>query len=289
MLHVRTVYLNGEFLPAEQARVSPFDRGYLFGDGIYEIIPVFGGRLFRLPHHLERFERSLGEIRLPNPLTREEWTQVAARLIRDAGAADQSVYLQVTRGAAPRDHGFPAAAQPGVLAYATPLNYPAPEVAARGVAAVTADDVRWRRCDIKSISLLANVLARQQAVERGAAEAILIRDGTVTEGAASNVFVVRAGVVHTPPKGPFILPGITRDLVLELARAHDIPAREAPLARAELETADEVWLTSSTREILPVTRLDDRGVGSGTPGPVYQRMRALYQDYKQAFREGSAT
>lgn len=289
MLPVRTVYVNGEFLAAEQARVSPFDRGYLFGDGVYEIIPAFGGRLFRLAHHLDRFERSLADIRLPSPLAREEWTHVAERLVREAGAVDQSVYLQATRGVAPRDHAFPAPVRPGVLAYATPLNYPAADAVARGVAAITLDDVRWQRCDIKSISLLANVLARQQAVERGAVEAILVREGTVTEGAASNVFAVRDGTLQTPPKGRFILPGITRDLVLELARAHDIPAREAPLARAELEAADEIWLTSSTREILPVTRLDGRPVGAGMPGPVYARLRALYQDYKRAFREGSAS
>ena len=199
------------------------------------------------------------------------------------------MYLQVTRGVAPRDHAFPAAVHPGVLAYATPLKYPPADAVAQGVAAITAEDVRWQRCDIKSISLLANVLARQRAVEAGAAEAILVRDGFVTEGAASNVFAVRAGVVHTPPKGRFILPGITRDLVLELAHAHGIAAREAPLARAELETADEIWLTSSTREILAVTRLDGRPVGRGTPGEMYARMRALYQDYKQAFREGRAS
>lgn len=288
MHELRSVYLNGEFLPPEEARVSAFDRGYLFGDGIYEIIPVFGGRLFRMAHHMARFERSLSEIRLPNPLAREEWERILARLVQEGGNVDQSVYLQVTRGVAPRDHGFPAASRPSVLAYAQPLKSPAPEAFREGLAAVTAEDLRWLRCDIKAISLLANVLGRQEAIERGASEAIFIRDGMVTEGAASNVFVVRGGRLYTPPKGPFILPGITRDLVLELARAHGIATTEGPLARAALHEADEIWLTSSVREVLPVTRLDGRPVGHGRPGPLYARALELYTEYKRAFREGRA-
>jgi len=280
------VYLNGEFVPPERATISAFDRGFIFGDGVYEVIPVYGRRLFRLAHHLARLERSLAEIRLRNPLDFAGWQRVVERLVREVAAEDQSIYVQITRGVAPRDHAFPADARPTVFAYAQPASYPTAELMASGVAAVTAADIRWLRCDIKATALLANVMLRQQAVERGAAEAILIRDGLVTEGAASNVFVVRDGVLHTPPNGPFILPGITRDLVLELAHAHGIPAREAPLPESALYEAEEIWLTSSMREVLPVTRLNDRPVGNGRPGPWHARMLALYQDYKQAFREG---
>ncbi len=283
------VYLNGEFLPPQQAAVSVFDRGFIFGDGVYEVIPVFGGRLFRLPQHLARLERSLAEVRLRNPLTAEQWARIFERLTGAVAAADQSIYLQVTRGAAPRDHAFPADARPTVFAYAQPAAYPTAEQVARGVAAITCTDIRWLRCDIKATALLANAMLRQQAADRGATEALLIRDGLVTEGAASNVFIVQGGVLRTPPNGPFILPGITRDLVLELARAHGLPVREEPIPEAALFAAEEVWLTSSMREILPVTRLNDRPVGTGRPGPLHARLFALYQDYKQAFREGKAS
>lgn len=286
MINAPFVYLNGEFVPPDRARVSVFDRGFVFGDGVYEVIPVFGGRLFRLEHHLARLERSLAAIRMESPLDAADWEAVFARLVRENGHGDQSIYLQVTRGVAPRDHAFPAGVRPTVFAYAQALKYPEPAAVAQGVAAVTAADIRWLRCDIKAIALLANALLRQQAIDRGAAEAILIRDGLVTEGAASNIFVVSQGTLITPPNGPFILPGITRDLVLELAHAHGIPAREEPLAEAALYTADEIWMTSSTREILSVTRLNDRPVGSGRPGPLHARLFALYKAYKQAFCEG---
>lgn len=286
MINAPLVYLNGEFLPPERAQVSVFDRGFVFGDGVYEVIPVFGRRLFRLGHHLARLERSLAAIRLANPLDAAAWEAVFTRLIGENGVADQSIYLQVTRGVAPRDHAFPAGATPTVFAYAQELKYPPPAAVAGGVAAVTAADIRWLRCDIKAIALLANALLRQQAIDRGAAEAILIRDGLVTEGAASNIFVVRQGALVTPPNGPFILPGVTRDLVLELARAHGIPAREEPLPEGALYAADEIWMTSSTREILSITRLNDRPVGTGRPGPVHAKLFALYKAYKQAFCEG---
>lgn len=286
MHNFRLVYLNGEFLPPERALVSAFDRGFIFGDGVYEVIPVFGGRLFRLAHHLARLERSLAQIRLPNPLTHDEWERVFARLVSENGSGDQSVYLQVTRGVAPRDHAFPTEVHPTVFAYAQPAKYPAPETVAQGIAAVTESDIRWLRCDIKAIALLPNALLRQQAIERGAVEAILVRDGLVTEGAASNIFVVRDGTLVTPPNGPFILSGITRDLVLELATSHHIPAREEPLMEMALFEADEIWLTSSMREILPVTRLNGRPVGGGRPGPLHARMVGLYQAYKKAFSEG---
>jgi len=286
MHNFRLVYLNGEFLPPERAMVSAFDRGFVFGDGVYEVIPVFGRRLFRLPHHLARLQRSLAEVRLPNPLSATQWEEILARLIRDISADDQSVYMQITRGPAPRDHAFPPQVNPTVFAYAQPTKPPAPETLAQGIAAVTVPDIRWARCDIKATALLANALLRQQAADRGAAEALLVRDGIVTEGAASNIFVVRGDALYTPPNGPFILPGITRDLVLELAHAHAIPAHEQALSQAALLDADEIWITSSMREILPVTRLNDRAVGNGKPGPLHARLYALYQDYKRAFCEG---
>lgn len=286
MYNLKSVYLNGEFLPPERATVSAFDRGFIFGDGIYEVIPVFGGRLFRLPHHMARLERSLAEVRLPNPLSVGEWEKIVARLIADHGAVDQSVYLQITRGPAPRDHAFPANVVPTVFAYAQPLKYPPADVMAQGVAAVTASDIRWLRCDIKAIALLANAMLRSDALARSAVEAVLLRDGLMMEGAASNIFVVKDGVVITPPNGPFILPGITRDLVLELARANGIPAREEPVPETLLYSADEIWLTSSLREVTAITRLNDRPVGTGTPGPMHARMLALYKAYKQAFVDG---
>jgi D-alanine transaminase len=289
MHNFRLVYLNGEFLPPERAMVSAFDRGFVFGDGVYEVIPVFGRRLFRLPHHLARLGRSLTAVRLPNPLSAQQWEVVLTRLIDNIPADDQSVYLQITRGPAPRDHAFPTDVEPTVFAYAQPSKTAPPEVLAQGISAVTVADIRWLRCDIKATALLANAMLRQQAADRGAVEALLIRDGMVTEGAASNIFVVRGGTLYTAPNGPFILPGITRDLVLELAHTHKIPAREESLPESALFDADEIWITSSMREILPVARLNDRPVGSGKPGPLHARMRVLYQGYKRAFCEGKVS
>ena len=282
------VYLNGEFLPSDRARVSVFDRGFIFGDGVYEVIPVFGGRLFRLPHHLSRLDASLAAIHLRNPHTAQEWNTIFTRLLGKNETEDQSIYLQITRGVAPRDHAFPPNITPTVFAYAQPLKYSPPEQLAQGVAAVTAADIRWQRCDIKAIALLANALLRQQAIDQGAAEATLVRDGVVTEGAASNIFVVKSGRLVTAPKGPFILPGITRDLVVEIARANSIACDELPVKIEALTSADEVWLTSSTKEILPITRIDGQPVGSGKPGPMHARMFALYKEYKQAFIQGKA-
>jgi D-alanine transaminase len=280
------VYLDGKFLPPEQARVSVFDRGFIFGDGVYEVIPVFGGRLFRLPHHLARLEASLAAIRLRNPHTAEEWKTIFTRLMAEHRTSDQSIYLQITRGVAPRDHAFPPNITPTVFAYSQPLKYPPVEQLMQGVTAVTTADIRWQRCDIKAIALLANALLRQQAIEQGAVEAILVRDNVVTEGAASNVFIVSGDRLVTPPKGPYILPGITRDLVVEIARTNKIACEEKPVGIEALRTADEVWLTSSTKEILPITRIDGRPVGAGKPGPMHARMFDLYQEYKQAFIQG---
>lgn len=276
------VYLNGEFLPLDQAKVSVMDRGFLFGDGVYEVIPVYGGRPFRLDEHLRRLDDSLRGIRLESPLSHEEWGRIFVKLI--AGDHDQSIYLQVTRGAAPkRDHAFPVGTAPTVFVMCVPI---AP-IPATGVRAITVDDIRWQWCQIKAITLLANVLLRQQAVDQGCAEAILVRDGDAVEGAASNLFAVVDGVLLTPPKGNAILPGITRDLVLELALTHRIPAAERSVPLDQLRHASEIWLTSSTREVLPVIELDGQPVGAGEPGPLWKQMNAIYQTYKQQLRAGS--
>lgn len=280
------VYLDGKFLPPAEAKVSVFDRGFLFGDGVYEVVPVFCGRLFRLPHHLTRLEASLREIRLPNPHTGSEWQVIFERLIKANRDGDQSVYLQITRGVAPRDHAFVPDPTPTVFAYAWPITFSPPEQIANGVSAITAEDIRWSRCDIKSIALLGNAMLRTLAVDAGAAETILVRDGQVTEGSASNIFIVSGGRIVTPPKGRFILPGITRDLVVELAHANGIPCAEEAISEEQLFAADEVWMTSSTKEVLAITRVNDRPIGTGRPGPMHARLFGLYRDYKRAFCEG---
>jgi D-alanine transaminase len=279
-----TVYLNGEFLPAEEAMISPLDRGFIFGDGVYEVIPVYGRRLFRLGEHLRRLGESLSGVRIRTPHDEGEWEYILNQLVARHETPDQSIYLQITRGVAKRDHAFPRDCKPTVFAMSSPLSPVSEEVRRDGVAAITLADTRWEYCHLKTISLLPNILLRQQALDQGAAEAILIRNGEITEGAASNLFIVRDGVIMTPPKGPRLLPGITRDLVMELAAGHGIAHRETAITPAQLAQADEVWLTSSTREILPVTRLDGAAVGDGRPGPAWSRMIALYQEYKREYR-----
>lgn len=284
------VYLNGRFLPLEQATVPVLDRGFIFGDGVYEVIPAYGGKLFRLEEHLARLDHSLDGVRIRNPLSHLEWAEMLNQLIQKNAAADnpdQYIYLQVTRGVAKRDHAFPPGVTPTVLAMSNPLAPVPTSFTTQGITAVTLPDIRWKYCHIKAIALLPNILLRQEAVERGATEAILIRDGNVTEGAASNLFIVKHGTLITPPKGPLLLPGITRDLILELADAAGIPCREAAISEAELRAADEIWLTSSTKEIMPVTTLDATAVSDGKPGPQWQRMTLLYQDYKQQLRRGT--
>jgi D-alanine transaminase len=280
VLSVAQVYLNGEYLPLEEARIPVLDRGFLFGDGVYEVIPVYGGRPFRLAEHMDRLDRSLAAIRLENPLSRSAWGEVFTHVIGGA-AGDQSLYLQVTRGAdGKRNHLFPAAVRPTVFAMAWEAKPRSPEIAREGVAAITLEDLRWLRCDIKSVALLGNVLLRQCAEDAGSEESILIREGRVTEGSSTNVFIVTGGEIVTPPKTNLLLPGITRDLVLELARDAALPCAEREVRREELAAAEEVWLTSSSREVVPVTRLDGRPVGQGRPGPQWRRMDGLYQDYK---------
>jgi D-alanine transaminase len=279
-------YLNGAFLPREQACISPMDRGFLFGDGVYEVIPSYGGRLFLLDAHLERLRRSLAAIRLSDPMSDAGWREMLGRLLEENPGADRSVYLQVTRGVAPRDHVFPSEFSATVFAMVNPIQPAAPAVAERGVGVITLPDQRWDRCDIKSVALLANVLARQQAADQSAVEAILLRDRMLTEGAASNVFVVTDGVVRTPALSPAILPGVTRAFLLDVLRDGGQSCREEPVSEDDLRAADEIWLTSSTKELIPVTRLDGQPVGSGVPGPVW---REALDRYRQARRRSLAS
>jgi D-alanine transaminase len=286
------VYLNGNFLPLDKAFVSVLDRGFIFGDGVYEVIPVYGGKLFRLAQHLKRLDQSLAGIRLANPLSVAEWLNTLTDLVKRNASppgTDQYVYFQVTRGVAKRDFAFPEDVVPTVFAMCSPLPEPAPELVETGIAAITLDDIRWQYCNIKAITLLPSVLMRQQAVDNDASEAILIRDRQVTEGAASNLFIVKDGTIQTPPHSAKLLPGVTRDLVVELANSNGITCREEILFESDLQTADEIWLTSSTKEILPVTRLDGYLVKDGTPGPVWKRMTAIFQDYKHSLRASSST
>lgn len=281
------VHLNGSFLPLEEARVPVLDRGFIFGDGVYEVIPVYGREPFYLEAHLARLGRSLAAIRLPNPHTDAEWAALVRETIARNGPDHQALYLQVTRGAAPRDHTFPKDATPTVFLMASPLKPIPPEQLEHGVAAVSFADNRWLRCDIKSTSLLGNVLLRQAAAEAGAAECVLFRDGRLTEGSASNIFVVRSGVLLAPPKSNLILPGITYDVTLELAARGGIPTEVREVSEGETRGADELWLSSSTREVLPITQLDDKPVGTGRPGPVFRRVHALFQARKREL-SGSA-
>jgi D-alanine transaminase len=274
------VFLNGSFVPMDEARVPVLDRGFIFGDGVYEVIPVYARRPFRIAEHLRRLQYSLDQIKLRNPYSEPEWTRLVLELVARCPHDDQSLYLQVTRGVAKRDHVFPKDALPTVFMMTNRLSTPTPEMVARGVPAITAVDNRWLRCDIKSIALLGNVLMRQLAAEAGANETIMLRDGQLTEGSASNVFVVLAGVIVTPPKSNLILPGTTYDVVLELARESGMPLQQRPVSEAELRAADEIWLTSATREVLAVTALDGKPVGNGAPGAVFRRMHQLFTGFK---------
>lgn len=283
------VYLDGRFLPLVEARISPLDRGFLYGDGVYEVVPVYSRRPFRLDEHLARLQATLDGIRLANPLPVAAWRTMVERLIAAAPWEDQSIYLQVTRGADDkRDHAFPPpSVPPTVFAFASPLVTTSAEIRERGVSAITVPDLRWGRCDLKVVSLLANVLARQEAVDEGCAEALFLRDGHLMEGAASNIFVVGDGTLLAPPKTHLMLPGITYDVVLELAATHGLSTQVREIPEAELRAADEVWMTSSTKEILAITHIDGKPVGNGCPGPVGQRMWQWYQDFKNAImRQG---
>ncbi len=278
-------YLNGQFLPLAEARISPLDRGFLYADGVYEVIPVYSRHPFRIDEHLRRLQHSLDGIRLSNPHGDAEWRAIIRRLAADAGFEDQAIYIQITRGADDkRDACFPPGVPPTVFAFTAPLVGPTAEQREQGVAAVTAPDIRWGRCDLKTVALLPNVLARQLAADAGCAETIMFRDGYLTEGSSTNVVAVRDGVILAPPQDHLILPGITCNVVLELAAAHRAPLEIRPVAEAEVRDADELWLTSSGKEVLGVVTLDGRPVGrgehAGKPGPVTRRMHAWFRAFR---------
>jgi D-alanine transaminase len=275
------VFLNGRFLPLEQATVPVLDRGFIFGDGVYELIPVYSRAPFRMDGHLARLERSLGAVGIRNPYSREQWREVILGLVGRQPWEDQAVYLQVTRGVAKRDHAFPEGVEPTVFAMSNPLVNPPRELVDKGAVAVSAVDNRWLRCDIKSISLIGNVLLRQASAAVGAAETILFRDGILTEASASNVFVVKSGLVLSPPKSNLILPGITYDVVVEIAAELKIPVEYRDVREAEVRAADELWVTSSSKEILAIVALDGRPIGDGKPGPVFWRAWQGYQEFKR--------
>jgi D-alanine transaminase len=275
-------YLNGAYLPLAEARISPLDRGFLYADGVYELMPVYGGRGFRFSAHAERLTRSLAAVSMEDPHSRAEWRTILGALIERNRGGDQYVYWQVTRGA---QHGRSHAPLPQiprtVFAFCAPLPVNPPELLETGVACVTAADTRWARCDVKSIALLANVLLRQQSVDAGAAETILLRDGELTEASASAVHVVVGKELLAPPNSRRILPGTTRGVVEELAARISLPCRAAPVTEAQLRAADEIWISAATREVQPVTRLDGDPVGTGRPGPLWRRVYQELQRYKR--------
>ena len=280
------IYLNGKFMPIEEACIPVLDRGFIFGDGVYEVIPAYSRKAFRLTEHLDRLQHSLDGIRLKNPFRNEEWKNILEQLIAQNEGDDQYIYLHITRGVAKRDHAFPANVPPTVFIMSNPLLPPPSELLASGASAITALDNRWIRCDVKAISLLPNVLLRQLAVDVRAVETVLIRDGYLTEGSASNIFIVKNKILLAPPKSHLMLPGITYDVVLELAASNQIPYEVREIAESEVRNADEILLTSSTKEIMPITLLDNKPVGSGKPGEIFGRLHALYQHYKATQMRG---
>jgi D-alanine transaminase len=270
-------YLNGAYLPLADARISPLDRGFLFADGVYEVVPVNRGRPFRLREHLRRLDDSLRSIRVKNPHTDEEWLEILGRLAAETGAQEALVYVQVTRGTEfGRNHLFPQDATPTVFAFVNPFAQPSAETLERGLSAVTLEDIRWDRCDIKSVALLGNVLLRQQAADAGADEALLVRDGLLLEGSSSSVFLCIGGKLVTPPNSHRILPGTSRDAVLELAEGW-LPYEICSLEAREIRSCEEVWIASAGRGVLPVTRVDGEPVGDGRPGPLWSEMYARLQ------------
>lgn len=279
------VYLNGQYLPMTESQISTQDRGFLFGDGVYEVIPVYDGKLFSFSEHLQRLKNSLQAVSILNPLTDQEWLTILNTLIEKHDWQDQFVYLQVTRGIQMhRDHLPEADLTPTVYAYTNPLKPVADHIIEHGITAITLDDIRWLNCDIKAITLLPNIMMKLAAKAQGADDAILVsREGFITEGTASNLFIVKEGTLITPPNGHKLLPGVTRMVIERIAKSHHIPLLEQEITLSDLENADEVWLSSSTKEALPVTTLNSHPVGTGKPGELWHKMRWLYQAHKQAF------
>jgi|SRR5687767_5804998 len=274
------VHLNGAMLRLADATISVLDRGFIYGDGAYELVPVYARKPFRMAQHLDRLQRTLDGIRLPNPHSRGEWERIIGQVIERTPFADQAVYMQVTRGVAKRDHSFPKGTKPTVFVMSNPLPTPTREQVEHGVAVVTAEDNRWKRCDLKTISLLGNVLMRQLATDADAVETVMFRDGWLTEASASNVLIVKDGTILAPPKDNQILPGITYDATIDFARDAGLPAEIRPVSRAEVQDADEMWLSSSTKEVLAVTGVDGRAFAGGKPGPVFRRVYDLFQERK---------
>ena len=266
-------YLNGHFMRADQCKISALDRGFVFGDAIYEVIPAYKGRGFAVAEHIERLSDNLAKVNIANPYSDKGWRFLVEQLIEKSGGGDRSIYIQVTRGVAARDHVAPQPLKPTVFAIATPLEAAEEADLERGISAITVDDIRWARCDIKTTSLLANVLLRQRAHRQGAKEAIMIKGGFLTEGAASNVFVLAGNRLLTPPSDHNILPGITRDIIIRMANECGQTLQERAIPQSQLHQADEIWLSSSSRDILAVIQLDGKPVGSGAPGPLWKSFR----------------
>lgn len=273
-------YLNGHYLPLAEARVSPLDRAFLFGDAVYEVLPIYASRPFRLREHLERLNRSLSGIGMSAPLSHPDWAELCQELISRNGARDAYLYLQVTRGAEfGRNHAWPEGLKPTLFAYVTALDPISPAFLEQGVSAVTAADTRWARRDIKSTALLANILLKKLSADAGAFETIMLESGELTEGSSTTVHVVKDGVIHTPPNGHHILPGTTRDVVTELAARLGWRCESSRVSEANLRAADEIWLAFATRGVLPVTALDGAPIGTGKPGPMFKRMNAAFAGY----------
>jgi D-alanine transaminase len=282
-------YLNGNYLPLKEAVVSPFDRAFLFGDAVYEVVPIYASRLFRLRQHLDRLNRSLAGIRMPPPMAHGDWAHVCQELISRNTAYDGYMYIQVTRGAEfGRNHAWPEGLKPTLFAYCTELDPLSDTLVENGVAAVTTKEIRWARRDIKATSLLGNILLKKLAADAGAFETIMLENGELTEGSSTTVHVVKNGVIHTPPNSHHILPGTTRDVVTELADLLSIRNTSAPISESALRSADEVWLAFSTRGVLPVTKLDGAAVGSGMPGPLFKRMCLAFANYIRELQDKPA-
>jgi D-alanine transaminase len=275
-----TCFLNGDYLKLQDAKVSVLDRGFIFGDGIYEVVPAYSRKPFCMQEHLARLKRSLAAIEITNPYTDAQWQEIVGKLIASSEANDQFVYFQVTRGVAKRDHAFPKDTKPTVFAMTTPFSPPAGELLSKGVAAITTVDNRWLRCEIKSIALLGNVLKRQEAVDAGAVEVVMFRDGMLTEGSASNIYIVKDGTLLAPPKDSKILEGIRYGIMGRLAQAAGVPMQVRPITKAEVLAADECLLSSATKEVLPIAVLDEKPVNGGKPGAVWQKLFLAYQAEK---------
>jgi D-alanine transaminase len=282
MMQDPLVYLNGEMTPLSEAKIPVLDRGFIFGDGVYEVVPMYARKMFRAKQHLARLFRSLASIGIPNPHTEEEWMTLVDKVASAFPADDQIIYVQVTRGVAKRAHAFPKEVTPTVFIMTNQITLPTPQARENGVACVSMEDRRWLRCEIKSVSLLGNVLAAQHAAENDAVEAIQFRDGFLTEASASNVWVVKDGKLLAPPRDNLILEGIRYGLLEELTALSGIPFESRRIAREEVFAADEILLTSASKEVLPVVSIDGSRIGDGKPGPVFQKLYAAYQDAKKA-------